>query len=337
MQSEHNNIDFVIMWVDGSDPNWIREKLSYQLNSDVPDALVADSAKCFRDMGTLKYWFRSVDKFAPWVRKVHFVTWGHVPEWLNTECSKINIVNHKEFMPDGSLPTFNSRALEINLHRINELCEHFVYFNDDTFLLKSVDPADFFENDLPKDCAILSPVLPKRYGTAAIQMNNLEIINDYFDGPKCIQEHKGKWLNRLYGKYLIRTMILMKFQYIPGIYEPHLPVSYKKSTFEKVWSLEEPLLKSTSNSKFKQKDNINQWLMREWQLASGDFIPRSPKFGRFYDLSWNLDDACRAIQDQTASLVCLNDSSDIKDFDYVERKLIESFEKILPRKSQFEK
>ncbi|MBR6365555.1 MAG: Stealth CR1 domain-containing protein [Lachnospiraceae bacterium] len=331
-----NDVDIVIMWVDGSDPAWIREKLGYQMNSAVSDELVADSAKCFRDMGTLKYWFRSIEKFAPWVRKIHFVTWGHLPEWLDTSCKKLHIVNHKDFMPEGSLPTYNSRALEVNLHRIPGLAENFVYFNDDNFLMRPSKKSDFFKRGLPRDCAILSPVVPQRFGTGAIQINDLEIVNDHFHGTQCIKKNWKKWYTPKYGKYLLRTLILKKNANIVGLYEPHGPNSMKKSTYEEVWSKEEAALMGTTMSRFKKKDNVNQWLMRDWQIASGAFSPRSPKFGKFYDLSYSLDAACWDILSQKHSLICLNDSSDIEDFEQVKKRLVDCFEKILPKKSQFE-
>ena len=80
-------IDFVVPWVDGNDPEWRKQKNEY-LPKKVSDA----GADRYRDMGTLKYWFRAVEKYAPWVNKVHFITWGHLPEWMNTECEKLNIV-----------------------------------------------------------------------------------------------------------------------------------------------------------------------------------------------------------------------------------------------------
>ena len=101
----NNAIDFVIPWVDGSDPAWIKEKQLYSNNIQKED----DGREIrFRDWGTLKYWFRGVERYAPWVRKIHFVTWGHLPEWLNTNTPKLHIVNHRDYIPAEYLPTFNS-------------------------------------------------------------------------------------------------------------------------------------------------------------------------------------------------------------------------------------
>ena len=82
-------IDFVITWVDGTDPAWRAEKQHYS-----PDAVSDDQEVRYRDWELLRYWFRGVEKFAPWVRTIHFVTWGHLPDLLNVENPKLHIVNH---------------------------------------------------------------------------------------------------------------------------------------------------------------------------------------------------------------------------------------------------
>ena len=71
-------IDFVLTWVDGGDPIWQKEKSKYSSEKDY-----GNKAAHYRDFGTLKYWFRAVEKYAPWVNKIHFVTCGQKPEWLN--------------------------------------------------------------------------------------------------------------------------------------------------------------------------------------------------------------------------------------------------------------
>ena len=139
------DIDFVVLWVDGSDPAWQAEKAKYQ-GKALDDS---NSANRFRDWGLLPYWFRAVERFAPWVRKIHFVTCGQVPEFLNTEHPKLHLVKHSDFMPPEALPTFSSHAIEMNIHRIPGLAEHFVYFNDDMFLIRAVKQENFFRDGLP--------------------------------------------------------------------------------------------------------------------------------------------------------------------------------------------
>lgn len=67
-------IDFVITWVDGSDPAWQKEKAEYS-----PKKEEKTDIGRYRDMELLPYWFRAVEAYAPWVRTIHFVTWGMFP------------------------------------------------------------------------------------------------------------------------------------------------------------------------------------------------------------------------------------------------------------------
>ncbi len=76
--AEDEKVDFVILWVDGNDPEWQASKAKYTADKG-RDA----SANRYREWENLKYWFRGVEKFAPWVNNVYFVTCGHYPEWLN--------------------------------------------------------------------------------------------------------------------------------------------------------------------------------------------------------------------------------------------------------------
>ena len=87
-------IDFVITWVDGQDDVWRKQKASYSHTEEEDD-----SEERYRDWNLLQYWFRGVEEFTPWVRKIHFVTCGHLPTWLNTEHSKLHIVRHEDYIP----------------------------------------------------------------------------------------------------------------------------------------------------------------------------------------------------------------------------------------------
>ena len=80
--NDTEGIDFVITWVDGSDPVWQLEKKKTLEDSGMK-AKTDDRKERYRDWDNLRYWFRGVEQFAPWVRKIHFVTWGHLPEWLD--------------------------------------------------------------------------------------------------------------------------------------------------------------------------------------------------------------------------------------------------------------
>jgi len=142
-----SKIDFVILWVDGNDPKWLEEKNKY-LNDK---KMLTASASRYRDWDNLQYWFRGVEKFAPWVNNIYFITWGHVPSWLNINHPKLKIVNHKDYLDEKNLPVFNSNAIELEMHKITGLSEHFVAFNDDMFIINNVEESDFFRNGKPCD------------------------------------------------------------------------------------------------------------------------------------------------------------------------------------------
>ena len=143
-----SDIDVVYLWVDGRDAQF-RKTLNETLNNRSPSIPEESSlASRFRDNGELRYSLRSIERFAPWVRKIHLVTNGQVPRWLNTEHLRINLINHDEIFQDPNcLPTFNSHAIELQLHRIPNLSRLFLYFNDDTFLGSSVSPKDFINSE----------------------------------------------------------------------------------------------------------------------------------------------------------------------------------------------
>ena len=52
-----------------------------------------------------------------------------VPSWVDR--SVVNVVLHKDIIPERFLPTFNSTTIEMFMHRIPGLGEEFLYFNDD--------------------------------------------------------------------------------------------------------------------------------------------------------------------------------------------------------------
>ena len=116
-----------------------------------------------------------------------------------------------------------------------------------------------------------------------------------------------------------------------------MPFSYLKLTFEEVWEKEPEILKDTCLRKFRSKLDVNQWLMRYWQLASGSFYPvgRYVK-GTCIELESDNSDVYHAVENKKFKMLCINDSNPAVDFEYTRDHLIHSFEKILPHKSQFE-
>ena len=342
MKKKINNqqaIDFVVMWVDGNDPEWQKEKAKYDVNTNADGSLYR-----YRDWDLLQYWFRGIEKFAPWVRKIHFVTWGHIPKWLNTNNPKLNIVKHEDFIPHKYLPTFSANSIENNLHRIKDLSDNFVFFNDDFYLIKNSKETDFFKNNVPLDTAVLNVHCPKKSLVSQyFCINDTSIINEHFDFRNSLKQNFFKWFNIKNGGLIFRTIALLPSPRFPGFWQSHIASSYNKSTFEEVWKKEEEILDKTCSHKFRETTDVNQWVFKEWQIASGNFIPRSSKFGKSFYIDRDgikklKKKILNCIKKQKVNIVAINDGP-MSDEEYSEliRDLKVSFETILPEKSSFEK
>lgn len=326
-------IDLVLPWVDGSDPAWQKEKAKYTQNNGGDQRAIR-----YRDWGLLRYWFRGVERCLPWIDRVHFVTWGHLPAWLNTDHPKLHIVNHKDYIPAPCLPTFSSHPIELNLHRIDSLAQQFIYTNDDFFFLKPMPERFFFRDGLPVDAGlqtILQFVRPD--GIDHIVANNLQCINAHFDKSKVMKEQKSKWFHPSYRKGLIKNLYLKPLQYFTGFYDPHLPQAYLKSTLAEVWERSPAPLERTSSHRVRSNEDVNQWLFRYWQLVSGRFSPASPDRGRFLVIGRDDEAIKKVLSNPDTPMLCLSDDAEEIDFLTEQQFLTACFEGLFPQRSAFER
>lgn len=374
-------IDFVITWVDGSDEEWLAEKRAFAEGHSFIEKPSSTSKRAFaknqpstknqpsiigrpslekprfdssdlrfrNDFDFIKYWFRGVEKFAPWVNQIFFVTAGHLPDWLNLQHPKLKIIHHSDFISKEFLPTFNSHTIENNLHRIKELSENFVYFNDDFFLLRKTRPEDFFKEGQYQGKTQLLPraffaenILinnPSRDIFPYIQMNNMALVNQDYDKRSFYKLHKSKVYNIKYGIFNLRNFLLKPWREFSLLYDPHCAISYKKSTFETVWKKHEEILKETSLHHFRSDRDVSHLIFYYTQLLEGKFIPRSANFSHHTmlnkDENQNLQ-IIRMVKSQKYHILCINDG-EVKDPAKTRTTLTAAFDKILPEKSTFEK
>lgn len=325
-------IDLVIPWVDGADPAWLAEKAAFTGGKG------DDRVNRYRDWDNLQYVFRGIEKFLPWVRTVHFITWGHLPPWLNAECPKLHIVNHRDYIPQEYLPVFSSHPIELNIHRIEGLAEQFIYSNDDFFFLRSQAPTDYFRDGLPVDSGIQNVIQFRRLdGIDHIVVNNLACLNRNFGKRSDMKANPGKWFSPKYGTGSLKNLYLLAFSNYTGFVDYHLPYAYRKRTFAEVWEREQELLDTTCRNRIRSHYDVNQWLMRYWQLAKGEFVPAKPDKGRLFAIGEEDDQIRTAILEQKYPTICLSDDDPTLDFEKEKAFLRELFETILPEKSAFEK
>ncbi len=339
-QEKEKRIDVVITWVDGSDPAWLAEK------SRVSPAIRSDDRPIrYRDWGVLQYLFRGLERFAPWVDTVHLVTWGHLPAWLNSAHPKLNIVNHRDFIPAAYLPTFNANTIELNLHRIEGLAEQFIFFNDDMFLLRPVKVTRFFQRGLPCDFAVMNPAHTMDLAPGAgderifyIPYNDVNYLNSRYAMRASVAKHPFKWFNPVYGKDLLRNILLYPWRRFVGFDDPHLPQPYLKSSFEVAWMDFISVMDATCRNPNRTDDDVNAWIIRYRQLATGQFHPIHPPKHAVFTLKTDYSVALDLIRRQKRPMICLNDNPLIdQDFLQEQKKLQRAFQQILPEKCGFER
>jgi hypothetical protein len=145
INQNQTDIDLVYLWVDGNDPIWRAKR-----NAFIGETENSSSTNCegrYANNDELKYSIRSIEMYAPWIRKIFIVTDEQTPTWLDTTNPKVKIVDLKDILPAECLPCFNSSLIEKFYHRIPDLSEKFLYANDDMFINKNVTPNDFFTSE----------------------------------------------------------------------------------------------------------------------------------------------------------------------------------------------
>ena len=335
----NDKIDIIVPWVDGSDSTWLKEKeLWYErcgkdkkTNSDIR----------FQSWDNLKYWFRAIEKFMPWVNKICFVTWGHLPDFLDISNPKLKIIRHKDYIPERYLPTYNSNTIEMNYHRIQDLEENFIIFNDDFFPLQPIAEEYYFMNNTVCDEAIEGHIVPVDTGLISnmakyVQVNNLTIINRYFHKRNVQDKNWDKWFCKDYGELLERNKSLHYWYDFSGFRDPHMASAMKKSTLRRLWEVERIELDTASKNHFRDYTDVSQYLIRYWQLCEGDFCPRRT-LGKFYAVNIeNCEEIAKAIERQEWQMISINENCVGEEFEVVKKRINKAFEKVLPEKSSYE-
>lgn len=325
-------IDIVLPWVDGNDPEWQKEYSLYR-----PDTKFEPER--YRDWGFLPYIFRGIEKYAPWVNKVFFVTNGQIPEWLNLDSPKLVFVKHSDYIPNKYLPTFNSNTIEYFFDRLPGLSEHFIVFNDDIFFINEVSPERFFQNGLPCDMAIETAYFAWPTGFNPFLYNIAAYVNKQFDKKQVLRNHFFKWFNLKYGMLLFKNMYFLGIPFFVSFKIFHFPQPLLKSVYKEVYDKYGAELEKTTCTRFRENSNITRLLISDWQLCSGKFQPYDiRKRSKYIQITDNNVEQCASmICSKKYSVICLNDNENIKNFETDKQRLIEAFQQILPTKSVYEK
>ncbi|MGE4609838.1 MAG: Stealth CR1 domain-containing protein [Paracoccaceae bacterium] len=242
-------IDAVITWVNGDDPKHRakREKFTDKAKS-IPAG--AKSTR-FSSLGEIVFCILSIAKYASFINKIYIVTDNQIPsifdalnEHFPEQVDKIKIVDHKVIFQgyEDHLPTFNSLSIESLLHRIPNLSENYIYFNDDFFLVRSCNEGDWFDGG---KTILYGKMLSKIYG---VTDNILSAIKDVLKIPHSERRISSKTGQRI-------TAHLAGFT---GAFfnNSHSPLAVQKSTLEVFFSKNPNILDSNISYRFRSSEQI---------------------------------------------------------------------------------
>jgi len=292
-------MDAVITYVDGLDPLWQADYEKWVGKSIL--------AKRFRDWGTLKYLLRGISECMPFVENVYLVVArdSQVPQWVDRK--NLHIVLHEDFVPNEYLPTFNCNPLEMYLHRVPDLSEQYIYFNDDFFPLMPCSENDFFEG-----------------GKAVMKPTTCLFAWDMY---KKLVKRSDRLARKAAG--VKNTIKFLRPQ--------HTCAPFLKSTCDELYDKVESDILPTI-TRVREASNLNQYLYSDYMYLMGRTITRKLSNKHFSLAAASIDKICAFVENPTRKVACINDVqlSEEKFQDY-RKKLLASFEKRFPNKSRFEK
>jgi hypothetical protein len=281
-------IDAVYTWVDGGDPAWqSRKAAALSANTWLDGASrLANNDSRYVSRDELRYSLRALHCFAPWIRHVFLVTDDQVPTWLDTTNPRITVVSHKEIFGDtGTLPTFNSQAIESRLHRIPGLSEHFLYLNDDVFIGRPVGPELFFTpggltSFFPSTALVdAAPRRPTDPPADSAGKNNRELIREAF------------------GRVLTRKM-------------KHTPHPSRRSVIAEIEERFFEHVDATASHQFRHPDDISllSSLQQYYAYLTGRAVPGTIRF-RYTDLAAPVTPfkLAELLRHRNLDAFCLND------------------------------
>jgi hypothetical protein len=290
-------VDLVYLWVDGNDPVHIEERKKHLGTWKSRDkTAIADYR--WQDNGELFLSITSARKFAPWIRKIFIVTSlaqrpKFSPEFCNTQQAPITFVDDCDLLPLSAIPTFNSQALEANLHQIPNLSEQFLYANDDEMFGAPVEPWDFFDEVTGYPRMVPGELLP-----APGRQFSVDVLPGWYSA-RC---NNGLLLNRLFGP-CIPPRQEAKHQIRPLL----------KSVFHTMWSIGiiRNHLVQTTNSRFRHHKNVEpvglaMQCAKAWRKAGPDNLQLRCLYISWYDdTDWKRQ--ARKLHKKRPHLICIND------------------------------
>ena len=321
-------IDAVYTWVDDADTAWAERARGAReaLGRDAGELHTSSmSGSRFRNRDELRYSLRSLERYAPFLRKVFLVTDRQRPPWLADVRSDIEVVDHRDIFPSlDDLPTFNSRAIECHLHRIEGLSERFIYFNDDVLLCRATTPADYF------DAA----------GRPLVYLDRRDVVWDAgdaaFDRPVNSAVRNSSRLLESLGHARIQKRI------------DHVPYALRRSVMGEIWDRFPEALEASSSHPFRNPRDVKltSALFQYYLLAQDKAVAIERRSASYVKLTARSFAVLRLLAELALHLwnrskgvkfLSINDAGNLVESQLVER-IVESYlRSTYPRSCRFER
>ena len=200
-----------------------------------------------RDNGELRYSLRSLDKFAPWFQGKVIILQGDdaPPYWLNLSHPRVRVVHHESFFKDTSvLPTFNSDAIHVNIHRVPDVQDSDIMINwcDDFFLGRPVAPEDWVRNGKP-----------------VVYFEANVVRGGHPEAERVKREHGNKWLAKIFNtrgavveKFPPSKTALGRFNFVK-----HAPFPFSMAVLREMAEVYADTYNRTANFKFRHYDTVD--------------------------------------------------------------------------------
>ena len=140
------NIDLVVAYVNNQDFIWRNTFISYCQKHNLHEKIVELLGSRYGGLTFIYDLLKLANNNMPWINKIYLLVSNKeqiIPSLLPPN---VELVTHEQFIPYQFLPTFNSCTIEMFLHNIKGLSEHFIYANDDMLPIGKLEPSDFFED-----------------------------------------------------------------------------------------------------------------------------------------------------------------------------------------------
>jgi hypothetical protein len=225
-------------------------------------------------------------------------------------------VDHREVIPEDCLPTFSSHAIESRLQHIPGLAEHFVYLNDDVFLMRPTRAADFFE------ATGMSKSFMEEYGSVSGEV--------HLDDPDYLNAARN-------GKRLLEN----EFKRSPTALHKHTAMALRKDVLLEMQERFAAPIRATTARRFRTPDDISSvsFLYHHYAYLTGRalYAPCEAELIRPQSPGYEATLEQILVGHLSPLTVCLNDGGGSARRRHWHRRVVEFLEAAFPATTELER